>query len=81
MGGRSTDVSTARKLVFVTKANADLPAGCRGLLVGTAGACNIMDSDGVSHVNVPLQQGYNYIQVKQVQTGGTSSADNIWALY
>lgn len=66
--------------VPVTKADTDLPTGtCRGLLVGTAGTANLQEQDGTNRANVPLQQGYNPIVVKQVRTGGT--ADNIWALY
>lgn len=64
----------------VTKADSDLPGGlCRGLLVGTAGTANLGQLDGTTRANVPLQQGYNPLAVKQVRTGGT--ADNIWALY
>lgn len=66
--------------VKVTKANVDLAGGtCRGLLVGTAGTANLGDADGTTTTDVPLQAGYNPLQVKQVRTGGT--ADNIWALY
>lgn len=65
---------------LVTKADADLPGGItRGLLVGTAGTANLAQPDGTLRANVPLQQGYNPLQVLQVRTGGT--ADNIWALY
>ena len=38
-----------------------------------------MEIDGTIRANVPLQQGYNPLWVKQVRTGG--DADNIWALY
>jgi len=64
----------------VVKADADLPDGlAKGLLVGTAGTITLMDESGNIHVDVPIQQGYNYISVRQVRLGGT--ADNIWALY
>lgn len=64
----------------VTKADADLPGSItRGLLVGTAGTANLMQPDGTIRTNVPLQQGYNPLQVRQVRTGGT--ATDIWALY
>lgn len=64
----------------VTKADADLPGSItRGLLVGTAGTANLMQPDGTVRANVPLQAGYNPLQVKQVRTGGTAS--DIWALY
>lgn len=78
--GRSTDVSSSRRFILVTKADAALPNGtCRGLLVGTAGTANLMDADGNVCANVPLQAGYNPLQCRQVRTSGT--ADNIWALY
>lgn len=64
----------------VTKADADLPGGItRGLLVGSSGTANLMQPDGTVRADVPLQQGYNPLQVRQVRTGGT--ATNIWALY
>lgn len=70
----------AVKVVAVTKANADLPDGpAKSLLVGTAGTLNIMDYYGTVVANVPVQQGYNPIRVKQVRTGGT--ATDIFALY
>lgn len=70
----------ANKLVKITKANANLSSGtASGLLVGTAGTANLMDADGNTLANVPLQAGYNPIRVMQVRTGGT--ADDIWALY
>lgn len=66
--------------VKLTKANSDLAGGvCRGLLVGTAGTANLRDGADVDTADVPLQQGYNPLKVKQLRTGGT--ADNIWALY
>lgn len=68
------------KIRLVTKANSNLPDGpCRGLLVGTAGTANLMDASGAILADVPLQTGYNPIQVLQVRTSGT--ADDIWALY
>jgi len=60
--------------------DADLPDGvCRALLVGTAGACSLIDATGEELTDVPLQQGYNPIAVARVLEGG--DADNIWALY
>ena len=68
------------KWVSVTKADSDLAGGvCRCLLVGTAGKANLMDADGTVTTNVPLQPGYNPLQVRQVRTGG--DADDIWAIY
>jgi hypothetical protein len=75
-----TPDSSAKAIVPVVPADADLPGGiCRGLLIGTAGTGNLVDGAGNTITAVPLQQGYNPIQVRQVRTGGT--ADDIWALY
>ena len=71
---------TASFMAPVVKADADLPDGpAKRLLVGTAGTMTLMDEMGNIHVDVPIQQGYNDISVRQVRLGGT--ADNIWALY
>jgi hypothetical protein len=69
------------RMLAVTKADADLPNGrCRALLVGTAGAANLqLNADDGPLTNVPLQVGYNPLQVTQVRTGGTAS--DIWAIY
>lgn len=76
----TTKTKPSTRFVLVTKANADLPQGpCRALLVGTAGTANLMDAEGNTVSDVPLQQGYNPLSVSQVRLGGT--ADNIWALY
>jgi hypothetical protein len=76
--GRSS--APAKTWIKITKANTDLAGGvCRGLLVGTAGTANLQDTAGTTTTDVPLQAGYNPLQVLQVRTGGT--ADNIWALY
>lgn len=77
---RSDKTASARSYIPVTKANEDLPDGiARALLVGTAGTANLTEEDGTQRSNVPLQEGYNPLFVKQVRTGGT--ADDIWALY
>jgi hypothetical protein len=78
--GTVRQVVPASRIALVTKANSDLPNGiCRALLVGTPGTCNLMDAEGNTHADVPLQLGYNPISVKQIRTGGLAS--NIWALY
>lgn len=76
----SDKTAPAEVFVPVTKADSDLAGGLtRGLLVGTAGTANLMQLDGIIRTDVPLQQGYNPLAVRQVRTGGT--ADNIWALH
>ena len=73
-------LSSSGKIVAVTKADSNLPSGVtKALLVGTAGTANLMDEDGNTVTNVPLQAGYNPLRVSQVRTGGTAS--DIWALY
>lgn len=75
-----TDEFPAYDYPPVIKANADLPKGkCRALLVGTAGTLNLTQIDGTERDNVPVQAGYNPLQVLRVRTGGT--AENVWALY
>ncbi|HJS46263.1 MAG TPA: hypothetical protein VJ753_07675 [Rhizomicrobium sp.] len=76
-----TPDSSAKALAPVTPDDDNnLPGGiARGLLVGTAGTANIIDGSGNNLTGVPLQQGYNPIQVRRVLTGGT--ADDIWALF
>ena len=63
----------------ITKGTAFTLGTCRGLLVGTAGTCNLTDGSGTQRTNVPLQQGYNPLIVQSIEAGGT--ADDIWALY
>jgi hypothetical protein len=76
----SDKTSPAEVFTPVTKADSDLAGGlCRALLVGTAGTANLMQLDGTVRADVPLQQGFNPLAVRQVRTGGT--ADDIWALY
>jgi len=74
--------SPARIYVPVTASDStDLTDGvCRALLVGTAGAATLIDADGNTRTDVPLQQGYNPIRVQRVKSTGLT-ASNIWALY
>lgn len=73
-------MGSAQRWVKITKADSDLAGGsARALLVGTAGTANLMDEAGTTTADVPLQVGYNPLNVRQVRTGGT--ADDIWALY
>jgi hypothetical protein len=77
-GGLSAPAS--RIVPITPDDDADLPEGtCRALLVGTAGAVDLIDASGVERAGVPLQQGFNPIGVRRVRTGG--SAANLWALY
>lgn len=52
---------------------------CRGLLVGTAGAADLVDATGTLRSAVPLQQGYNPIRVIRINLTNLG-ASNIWAL-
>lgn len=75
----SNDSDPARVIVKLVK-GAALPEGIpRALLVGTPGTANVKDAEGNLCANLPLQQGYNPIQISALQAGGT--ADDIWALY
>ena len=76
------DTSPKGRIVAVTAAdNADLTKGtCAALLVGTAGAADIVDEFGNAASAVPLQQGYNPIRVRRIKSTNLT-ASNIWALY
>ncbi|MDI3564778.1 hypothetical protein [Bradyrhizobium sp. Arg816] len=70
--------SPAVKVAQVSS-DVDLPAGpCRCLLVGTAGTATVIDSEGNTATNIPLQAGYNPLRVTKVTFG---SAADVWALY
>jgi|GEM_PF-3689340 hypothetical protein len=64
----------------VTKSDTvDFTGVAQGFLVGTAGTANLLDTDSVTHANVPMQVGYNpIVGIKRVKLGGT--ADDIWTL-
>jgi hypothetical protein len=51
---------------------------CRALLVGTAGTATVIDAEGNTSTNIPLQVGYNPIRVSKVTYG---TAADVWALY
>lgn len=51
---------------------------CRSLLVGTAGTATVIDADGNTATDIPLQAGYNPIRVTKVTFG---TAADVWALY
>lgn len=72
----------AGRAVAVTASDTlDLPGGvCKALLVGTAGAADLLDADGVKRSAVPLQAGYNPIGVQRI-FATSLGASNIWALY
>ena len=57
----------------------DLPAGCRGLLVGTAGALSVVMKDGSTLSAVPFQAGINPGFFVEIKTLG-STAENVWAI-
>lgn len=70
--------SSATKIVAVSS-GVDLPSGpCRALLVGTAGTATVIDTEGGTATNIPLQTGYNPIRVSKVTFG---TAADVWALY
>ena len=65
--------------VLLTKAS-PLPLGpCRALLVGTPGTANLTQPNGTTRDDVPLQAGYNPLEISALRAGGT--ADNIWGIY
>lgn len=75
----------AQYAAFVTASDgSDLPGGtCRGLLVGSAGNARVVfanGSDSGATNLLPLQAGYNVVEVKRIYATGLT-ASNIWALY
>lgn len=52
---------------------------CRGLLVGTGGTADIIMRDGRVCEDVPLQAGYNPLQIKALTALGTAA--DVWAIY
>ena len=68
-------------LVSAGEPNSDvaLPEGCRGLLVGTAGALNVTMRRGGTRDSVPMVQGINpgFFSIVRTTAGG---AANIWAI-
>ena len=72
--------SPARNAVKIDKNGENFAGGaCQGLLVGTAGTATLTMAGGSVCTDIPLQQGYNPLNVLKIESGGT--ADNIWALY
>jgi len=81
MGKAISNTSPGYKIVKQDSGvGSDIVGGvCRGLLVGTAGTATIVDADGNTCTDIPLQAGYNPIQVRKITSLGTAS--NIWALW
>lgn len=74
--------SPAGSVVPVTPSDAtNFPQGvCRALLVGTAGAADLVDGSGTTRSAVPLQAGYNPICCQRINSTNLT-ASNIWAIY
>lgn len=70
--------SPASKIAQVTSGVALAAGTCRAILVGTAGTATVIDAEGNTSTNIPLQVGYNPIRVSQVTFG---TASDVWALY
>jgi hypothetical protein len=78
MSGHSTGTWSASKLVLLSASGTTIPT-TRGLLVGTAGTATLVDADGNTCTDVPLQVGYNPLQIQKLTT--LTTAANVWALY
>lgn len=68
----------ANSAVKLTKAASDIEA-TRSLWVGTAGTANMIDLEGNTLTDFPLQAGLVPLRITRLSTGGT--ADDIWGLY
>lgn len=65
--------------IYPVVSDVDFPEGiCRALCVGTAGTATLIDAEGNTATNYPLQVGYNPIRVSKVTYG---TAANVWRLY
>jgi hypothetical protein len=77
--GNSPGLESPAGKIAQVSSGVDFSAGvCRGLLVGTAGTATVVDAEGNTATNLPLQQGYNPLRVSKVTFG---SASDVWALY
>jgi len=76
-GGTQMD-APATKIVQVVSGSDFADGPCRALLVGTAGTATVVDAEGNTATNIPLQTGYNPIRVSKVTFGG---AADVWALF
>lgn len=72
--------SPAQGLIKITPSDTVGFQVCRALLVGTAGAADLIDAAGNLCTAVPLQQGYNAISAKRINSTSLTAA-NIWAIY
>lgn len=70
--------SPASKIAAVVSGTTFAAGTCRALLVGTAGTATVIDSEGNTLTNIPLQVGYNPLRVSKVTYG---TAADVWALY
>ena len=71
-------VGAAQKIAAVVSGQDFADGACRSLLVGTAGTATVIDFDGNTLTDIPLQQGYNPLRVRRVTLG---TAANVWALF
>lgn len=78
MAGRSKDVASAYDAVALSASASVIPT-TRGLLVGTAGTATLRMAAGSTCTDIPLQVGYNPLQIDKLTALGTAS--NVWALY
>jgi hypothetical protein len=82
-GGHYADQGApARKWKVVTPSDTvDLPSGCRGLWVGTAGTLSIVDAEG-STVSLTIPEAGRLLPLGPVRVNSTgTSATEIVALY
>jgi hypothetical protein len=78
MAGKNSGTWSATKAVLLSASASTIPT-TRGLLVGTAGTATVVDADGNTCTDIPLQAGYNPLQIQKLTT--LTSAANVWALY
>lgn len=76
--GTNTGTWSAVDVVPLSASATPFPV-TRGLLVGTAGTATVTTARGASRANVPLQLGWNPIQITALTALGTAS--DVWACY
>lgn len=76
--GKHTGTWSASKAVALSAGATTIPT-TRGLLVGTGGTATVMDAEGNTCTDIPLQTGYNPLQIQKLTALGTAA--NVWALY
>ncbi|MHC4342642.1 MAG: hypothetical protein ACYSX0_20800 [Planctomycetota bacterium] len=72
------DFVLATLAAYTVGADIGAPTGCRGLLVGTAGAQDVTMQSGEARDLVPLQAGINWGRFGAIRSDASNTAADIW---